>query len=162
MRTAGQGAKAFAIWGALGFLLVLPLLFIDWTDSPAYPRLEQAVKVVRYLSAPRQVSRSSFSAMFPDQRPSEFVKWMFSTPGKASWPPVEDGHGDEVEAAQSLRIPMIPKDTLILPGQPHLNKAGRQLVVKADDPRGLLVVEGYFDSRHPPVFTREIPFNPPK
>ncbi|MGP0630546.1 hypothetical protein ACTRW9_12610 [Nitrospina sp. 32_T5] len=162
MRSAGEGAKAFAIWGALGFLLVVPLLFIDWTNPPAYPRLEQAVKVVRYLSSPRQVSRSSFSAMFPDQRPTEFVKWMFSTVGKANWPPSENGHGDEVEAAKSLRIPLIPKDTLIVPGQPHLNKAGRQLVIKGDDRRGVLVAEAHFDSRHPPVFTREIPFNPPK
>ncbi|CAI2718624.1 hypothetical protein [Nitrospina watsonii] len=160
MRSSGQGAKAFAIWGTLGMFLVLPLLFVDWEDPPQYPKLEGAVNVVRYLSAPRQTARSSFLAMYPNGQPSEFVKWMFSTVGKAEWPPMEGGF--EAGQAKSIRIPLIPAGILLLPGQPHLNQKGRQLVVSADDKRGVLVLDAYFDPGHPPVFSRELEFKLPK
>ena len=148
--------KAFAVWGTLGFLLVLPLLYMDWGTPSEYPRLDRAVQVVRYLSAPDRIKRSSFLAVYPEGRPSEFVKWMFSPMGTAEWPPAEDGVDTmALEQAKSIRMPVSPAKTRIVPETPRPDEPSRQLVVKGDDARGMLMVEAYRNPGGPPVFTRE-------
>jgi hypothetical protein len=163
MGPRGQGFKAFAIWGTLGFLLVLPMLYMDWgTDSP-YPELERGVQVVRYLSSPKQMQGSSFLAVYPKGRPSEFVKWMFSPMGTSEWPPVQNGmEMVGLEQAMVQRIPVIPANLHIVEENPHPDKKLHQLVVKADDARGMLVVDAYTDPAQPPVFTREWSLKFPK
>lgn len=163
MGPAANSIKAFTIWGTLGFLIVLPLLFIDWNKKSEYPQLERGVQVVRYLSAPRQLGRSSFPAAYPRGRPSDFVKWMFSTMGTAEWPPAEDGVDQAtLEAAKSLRFPVIPAGLRIVPEKPEPTDKRRQLVVKGDDARGMLVVDAYTHPAGPPVFTREWPLKLPR
>ena len=158
MGPEGNRFKAFAIWGALGFLLVLPLLYIDWGKDSEYPQLERGVQVVRYLSAPRQLSRSSFLAVYPQGRPSDFVKWMFSPMGTAEWPPAEDGVDETaLEAAKTQRLPVIPAGLRIVAEKLYSEQKSHQLVVKADDARGMLVVEAYTEPDRPPAFTREWP-----
>lgn len=157
MGPTGERVKAFTIWGAAGFLLVLPMLYIDWGTDSDHPQLERAVRAVRYLSAPRQIQRSSFLVVYPEGRPSDFVKWMFSPMGTAEWPPAEDSVDPvTLEQAKSIRMPVIPANTRIVPEKPSEEKL-RQVVVQADDTRGMLMVEAYEDPGRPPVFTREWP-----
>ncbi|NIP99515.1 MAG: hypothetical protein GWO19_02815 [Nitrospinaceae bacterium] len=145
----------------LGFVLALPMLFVDWRGGDEYPRLEKGVRVVRYMSAARQLKRSSFLAVYPEGKPSEFVSWMFSDLGAAEWPPsemeMEELRG---EGARAIGLPVIPREVGIFS---RLRKDhSRQIIVQADDARGLILVQGYLSPRDPPVFTRKWPFKLPQ
>lgn len=127
------------------------------------PELDRAAKVVGYLSAKRQVKHSSFLAQYPEGKPSQFVTWMFSPLGKAEWPDTEEYvKGDPVarEAAKALRIPLMPAGVAFVAGAPDPGK-GKQLVVKSDDARATIVVEGYTTPGDKPVFRREWRFAKP-
>jgi hypothetical protein len=52
-------------------------LFI-YDESPEYPELENGVRVVRYMSAKRQLARSSFIALQKNKTASDFVDWIFA------------------------------------------------------------------------------------
>lgn len=149
-------------WAAgLGFLLMLPLFYVDWSEEGEYPRLEQAARVVRYMSAPRQLKRSSFNAIFPEGKPSDFVGWMFSEMGAAQWPPSDSEFMDPEErrALQALGMPFSPTDVQIL--QALSPQSARQVIVKADDVKGMIVVEGYLSPDQPPTIVRQWAFNWP-
>lgn len=123
-------------------------------QGPEEPvELKRAV-VVKYMMAPNQLKRSSFLAVFPEGKPSDFVIWMFSTFGTAEWPPYEDGDPMELEQAKSIRMPVIPKDVTLVPREPDPEK-GKQIVIKSDDQRGLFIIEGYLNPHVPPVLRRE-------
>ena len=124
-------------------------------QSPEGPvELKRAAAVVKYIIAPNQLRRSSFLAIFPEGKPSDFVTWMFSTFGTAEWPPYEDGDPMELEQAKSIRMPVIPKDVTLTPREPDPKK-GKQIVIKSDDPRGLIIVEGYLNPHKLPSLRRE-------
>ncbi len=145
----------------LAFLLMLPMFFMDWSGGGDYPQLEKASHVVRYMSAPRQLQRSSFIAFYPEGKPSEFVSWIFSEMGAAEWPPSEwELDPMEREGLRTAGIPIIPKHVRIYS---RLKKDGsKQIVVKADDGRGLLLIEGYLAPEQPPVVTKQWPFKLPR
>jgi len=124
-------------------------------QEPEEPiELKRAAAVVKYMMAPNQLKRSSFLAVFPEGKPSEFVTWMFSTFGFAEWPPYEDGDPMEIEQAKSIRMPVIPKDVYLNPRLLDPAK-GKQIVIKSDDQRGLIIIEGYLNPHVPPVLRRE-------
>jgi len=145
----------------LAFLLMLPMFFMDWSSAGDYPQLERAGHVVRYMSTPSQLQRSSFIAFYPEGKPSDFVSWMFSEMGAAGWPPSEwELDPMEQEGLRTAGIPIIPKDVRIYS---RLKKDGsKQIVVKADDGRGLLLIEGYLAPEQPPVVTKQWPFKLPR
>lgn len=63
---------------------------------------------------------------------------------------------DEAQAMRSTGTPVMPKDVAIVPLQPNLEeKRKRQLVVRYNDSRGVIIVDGYTDPTQKPVFTRE-------
>jgi len=152
---------SFKVWlwafGA-GFLVTLPLLFFDYGES-GHPELDQAVRGVHFLSAPKQVQRSSFWILQGEKLPARFVEWMFSPLGSAEWAPAGDDTGLPAGASRQARsaIPSIPRGVRIVPDRPD-PAAGRQVVVKADNARGMIVAEAYENPGEPPVFTREWSF----
>ena len=127
-------------------------------SPPQYPELEQAIRVVRHLSAPNQLQGSSFLVVFPDGRPSDFVAWMFSTFGMAEWPPAEGSlemeDSDWEDAMRATRTPILPRDVSLVPLQPNPDLK-KQIVVKSDDVRKKILVEGYLDPETAPVLVRE-------
>lgn len=122
-------------------------------DEP--PELKRAAAVVRYMASANQLKRSSFYVVYPEGKPSQFVSWMFSTFGTAEWPPAEDSDEyDALEGAKALGIPVIPKDVLIVANKPDPS-AGKQVVVRSDDQKSAVIVEGYLKPEGPPVLTRQ-------
>jgi hypothetical protein len=70
-------SKSTGLWLALEIIIAASLLFI-YDESPEYPELENGVRVVRYMSAKRQLARSSFIALQKNKTASDFVDWIFA------------------------------------------------------------------------------------
>jgi hypothetical protein len=147
------------IWAfAAGFLLALPMLYFDYGESD-HPELDQAVRAVRFLSSPNQIKRSSFWMIQEEKTPGRFVEWMFSPLGSAVWAPPGQSTGLPPGAAKQVRgaAPQVPRGVRVVPGKPEPD-GGRQVVVKADDARGMLVAEAYENPAEAPVFVKEWSF----
>ncbi len=145
------------VWIAVGFLLVFPLFYYDF-DSKENIELRKGIAAVRYMSAPRQLQRSSFLVAYPNGTSEQFLSWMFSPLGVAEWPPYEGGLEFSVEEESMIRktgIPFIPTDLALIPQEPDLEK-GRQVVIRAG--RGLLIAEGYENPTESPVVVKKWPF----
>ncbi len=148
-----------SLWIGVGFLFPLILFFVDWEDSEN-PQLRNGFRVVRYLSSERQLKRSSFMAI-KEKNPSQFVDWMFSTLGTAEWPPYEDSllefDRDELNAMRRMGIPFIPKNVALVSKFPDFER-GKQVVVKADDKKKIIILEGFINPKDFPVIIQEIKF----
>jgi hypothetical protein len=126
-------------------------------DAP--PALTHGAEVIHYLLLPATLSRSAFSAGFPDGKPSQFVSYVFSDIGAAEWPTSEEWANDAERAEmKAAGIPMPPRGVEFVPLSPDPKK-GMQLVVRHDDGRGMVIVEGYEDPAKSkrPVLVREWP-----
>jgi hypothetical protein len=147
------------LWITVGFLVPSLLFFVD-LDESKNPQLKQGVQVVRYLSAERQLKRSSFMAL-KERKPSKFVDWLFSPLGTVEWPPWEDSHlefdPEELKTMKKMGIPLIPKNLALVPLAIDLEK-GRQIVVSTDDQKRILIIEGFINPKDPPVLKEEILF----
>lgn len=144
------------VWAVLGIVVVLPLLYMDHSPKE-HPQLNQAVRVVRYMSAERQLQRSAFRSAYPEGRPEQFVKWIFSPMGSALWPPREGGGEFSREEQKMLKktgIPFLPVNVALVAEQLD-EERGQQVVVRGDDERQILVVEGYLDPQSDPVLVKE-------
>jgi hypothetical protein len=151
------------VWAALGILIVLPFLFLDFGPKE-YPELNRAISVVRYMSADRQLKRSAFRLAHPKATPEKFVEWMFSPMGTAVWPPFEGGgefSQEEQKMIQKTGMPFFPSGVSVVAKNPDLSR-GRQVVVRGEDERQILVVEGYLDPEAPAVVVKEWLFPGPK
>jgi hypothetical protein len=120
--------------------------------SGASPELEQAVRAVRHMTAPNQLSRSAFFAAYENGTPSQYVSFLFSDIGAAEWPVATSA--DEAEAMRAARIPVFPDNVLLTRDSPS-SQAKPQLVIRGDDRRGMIVVEGYKTPGKPPVLREE-------
>ena len=148
------------VWVGLGFLLVLPLLYIDFSSRDNI-ELRKGIAVIRYLSASRQLNRTAFRSMYPEARPKQFVKWMFSPIGLSIWPPVEGGGEFSLEEEKMMRktgITFLPPGVSLVSDEPDLGR-GQQVVVRGDDKRKILVVEGYLDPQDAPILIKEWRFS---
>lgn len=66
----------------------------------------------------------------------------------------------EREGMRTVGMPVLPKDVRI---DSHLKKDGsQQVVVKADDGRGFILIEGYLAPDQPPVLSRQGSFKLPR
>jgi hypothetical protein len=149
------------VWIVMGFLLVLPLFYLDFSPKDNI-ELRKGISVVRYMSAPRQLKRSAFGSTFPEGSPAQFVEWMFSPMGSAIWPPVEGGGEFSLEEEKMIRktgIPFLPSGVSLVSDGPDMDR-GQQVVVRGDDERWMLVVEGYLDPQDDPVLIKEWQFSP--
>jgi hypothetical protein len=117
------------------------------------PKLEQAVDAVRYMTSPRQLSRSAVSVVQEQGTPSELVAFLFSTMGSAEWPLALDDA--EAAAMRSAFIPVLPRSVLVDALRPE--GPWPQLVLQADDARGMLIAVGYEAPGRPPVLSEEWP-----
>lgn len=154
-------SKFIPLAAGLGFLLMLPIFFVDWTGGREYPQLEKASRVVRYMSDPRQLKRSSFLVFYPQGKPSDFVSWMFSEIGAAEWPPSEwELDGMEREGMRSAGIPIFPKEVGVFSNQ--RTDTARQIIVKANDSKGLIIVEGFLKPGQPSVLVKQWSFKLPR
>jgi len=117
--------------------------------------LNDAAKVIQYMMKPSHLARSAFAAAFSDPKPSEFVSYIFSEMGATEWPAADTG-ADELEREQMMAMgaPMLPAGVAFVPRMVDPER-GRQLVVKFDDSRGVVIVVGYEDPAQVPVFKRE-------
>ncbi|MFQ5445148.1 MAG: hypothetical protein ACE5EK_11105, partial [Nitrospinales bacterium] len=110
----------------LRFSLVVSLLLSFLACSnPAPPDVEQAIRVVRYMSSANQLRRSSFLAAYSKGKPSQFVTWMFSPFGFVEWPYFQSfAESDPVamEEAKSIRMPLVPDSVAIVPNFPDTKK----------------------------------------
>ncbi len=140
-------------------MLILPLLYLDYGPKD-FPKLNQAVNVVRYMSSDRQLERTTFRRSYPEGTPEEFVQWMFSSMGLAIWPPIEGGGEFSREEEKMMRKagqPFFPSGVSIVANYPDADK-GRQVVVTGDDVRRVLIVEGYLDPKTSPALVKEWKF----
>lgn len=104
------------------------------------PELEQAVDAVRSMTSQRWLSRSAFTAVYPQARPSEYVNYIFSDLGAAEWPIAVDPL--EAEQLRSIGVTPLPPNVALVPQQTDPTR-GKQLVLRADDAVGLVLVDAY-------------------
>ena len=152
------GIKATLAAFAVGIMMVLPMLFWDYGE-PEYSELRQAEKVLRHVSSEQQIQESSFPMVQIEKTPSNFVNWMFSPLGTAGWHVSEnysEFSSDEMKIIKQ-NAPVVPKNVDIFANHPKFTR-GKQVVVKADDSRNVLIAEAYLKPNRKPVFVSEWPF----
>jgi len=132
---------------ALLSLLLSSLLSCE-TPQQIDPELSQAVASVRYMTTERWLSRSAFRQAYPDEKPSDYVSYLFSDFGVAEWPIALDEM--EQEQLRSVGIPPLPPDVFLVPNSPD-PKQKRQVVIRANDAEGTVIIEAYEDPLSPPV-----------
>lgn len=140
-----------------GFFILVFLLLSCAGGESAPPELEQASDFIAWMLAPVNLSRSTYPVVLPDGTPKQFVSWLFSTMGVAEWPPDEamaKQHPDEAEMARAIGSPLLPTGVRFVHTRPD-SSAGKQLVLKWDDARNVVIAEGYLDPSQPPVLTKE-------
>ena len=114
--------------------------------------LSQAVQSVKYMTSKRWLSKSAFRSSYPDGKPSDYVNYLFSDFGVSEWPIALD----EMEADQlkSARIPPLPPTVVLVPNQPDPSET-LQVVIRAVDGEGLVIIEAYEDPNEPPIVREE-------
>ena len=117
------------------------------SDIP--PELEKAAAVIEVTLKAGALEQSSFPVVLPGGTPRQFVSWYFSDLGAAERPPSED----DPEAAEIPGIKM-PLGVSFSHTAPRTG-IGKQIVLKWDDARGVVIVEGYVDPAKQPVFVKE-------
>jgi hypothetical protein len=120
----------------------------------ATPELERGVAVVQYFSSMRFLGRSMFASTSDDWKPSELVSYIFSSMGAAEWPPGESSDERDKEQARAARTPMVPANVRLVPLRPD-SRHKQQIVIRADDARRMIIVDGYLDPAQKPVLTQE-------
>ena len=133
------------------------LMFGFGCGTPEPPELKQGAAVVGFYLAPINYSRLSFLVVFPNGTPKQYVSWFFSQMGKAEWPPSEsDAEVDPTvrEESSLIGIPLLPKGVRFVHTMPD-PIAGKQIVVKWNDDKGTIIIEGYLDPAQLPVLIRE-------
>jgi hypothetical protein len=143
--------------------MALASILLGCLGDPAPEDLRQGASVITSMAAPRHLRQSMFLGLFPDGTPSQFVSFLFSSLGSAEWPDSESSAAmDPIfrEQASAIGMPLCPDGVAFTDRSPKL-ELGRQIVVRFDDPRNLLIIEGYVDPAQPPVLTIEREFRVP-
>ena len=149
------------VWAALGFIIMLPLFYMDY-GSKEYPELSRGINIVRHISSDRQLNRSAFPHTYPEGGPEKFVEWMFSPMGSSIWPATEGGMEFSLEEEKMMRkagIPFLPSGISLVANNPDEDKE-RQVVISGDDERQMLIVEAYLNPQDVPVLVKEWRFLP--
>jgi len=149
----GSGAAGLRTRQAVMMLVPIVLLLHACSKPPA--DLAAAADVVGEMLGKRNLDRSQFHVLYPDGRPSDFVEFFFSPAGSSELPPDPDGR--EGLSARDLRdagITARPKGvTFVRDGVE--STARRQLVLSADDARGVVIAKGYASPDQQPVLVQE-------
>jgi hypothetical protein len=148
-------------WLAVGCILTVT----PACQAPAPPPpedLDDGAQVIREMMRPRKLEKAGFYGAHPEAKPSDFLSFINSDMGIILWPPREDSpFADELELEQSRAIgeTVIPKGIAFKRNRPDPS-IGRQIVYRADDDSGEIVVEAYIDPSAEPVFVRRWKFPP--
>jgi len=136
--------------------LLLMLTACDNLGPP--PELRRGVQLIRWMTTPEQLSRSMYSTI-QDGKASTFVSFVFSDMGAAEWPESEEAAERDPmikEQAAAARLPLSPKGVAFVADAPNPAK-GRQIVLKADDAREMIIVAAYDHPAQKPLVVEEIP-----
>jgi hypothetical protein len=147
----------------LGAALALAALLVGCLGESGPEDLRQGARVITSMATPRHLRQSMFMGLFPDGTPSQFVSFLFSNLGMAEWPDSESSAAMDpilAEQAAAIGIPLVPEGVAFTDRSPK-TELGRQIVVRFDDARSLLIVEGYVDPTRAPVLTVEREFRLP-
>ena len=132
--------------------LALPVSGCGPSAPDAPQDIREAAASIKGSSSPRMLTRSAFYVAYPDGKPTDYVNYIFSTMGSAEMPYAFD----EFEAEQMRSIGQVPfPSTVTLVPHSRDATADRQLVVSADDERGMLIVRGYLKGTEEPVLEKE-------
>ena len=120
------------------------------------PDLHQAVASIHWELSEYNISRSMFAVVLPNGTPRQWVSYYFSPMGASEHAPSEEHATEEDrEMAKALRAPLWPKGVAAVHTKPNPS-LGKQIVLKWDDARGVVIVEAYIDPGRDPEFVREI------
>ena len=133
-------------------LIICYIISSSCSGKKLDPQLKQGVASFKYMTSQKFLSKSAFKTSYPEQKPSEYVKYIFSTLGSAEWPIAFDP--SEEEALRSARIPVFPRDLTVVPDKPD-PKINKQLVIRSDDTNGKIIIEAYEKAGEPSVLTVE-------
>ena len=122
----------------------------------APPELVQAKNVIEYFVEPMNLHESMFSAAYPDCKPSQFAHYICSGMGTIELP-LSEHAADEAEREESnaIRRPLWPNGVAMVPLTPD-STLGKQIVLRHDDARGVLIIDAYTDPSAEPVATYEM------
>jgi hypothetical protein len=141
---------------ALSTAIVCSFLFLSCSsESDVSPELDQASRSIQWTLVPANLARSTFPVVLPNGTPKQFVSWYFSTLGAAERPGSDIGDEMEREMVASLGAVLVPAGVSILHSKPD-TAWGKQVVMKWDDARGVVILEGYLNPRESPALVREI------
>lgn len=98
-----------------------------------------------------------FPAVLPNGTPRQWVSYYFSTMGSSERLPDEKHATEEDrEMARAMRTPLWPAGVAAVHSMPNPS-LGKQIVLKWDDARGIVIVEAYLNPSGEPEFVWEIP-----
>lgn len=140
------------------FAVILMLTACDSMSPPA--ELRRGVQLIRWMTMPEQLSRSMYSTV-QDGKASTFVNYVFSDMGAAEWPESEEAaeHDPAIKKrAATALLPLSPKGVTYSANAPNPAK-GRQVVLKADDARQMIIIEAYDNPSAEPLMRDEIPLS---
>lgn len=143
----------------LTIFFIIPMLTACDNIGPP-PELKRGVQLIRWMAAPEQLSKSMYSTV-QDGKASTFVSYVFSDMGVAEWPQSEEAaeHDPAIkERAMAALLPLSPKGVTFSANAPNPAK-GRQVVLKSDDARQMIVIEAYDNPSAEPLMTDEIPLS---
>ncbi|MCX7167240.1 MAG: hypothetical protein NTV11_13325 [Rhodocyclales bacterium] len=121
------------------------------------PELQRGVVMVKLMTSPMRLSQSMYSAV-QDGKPSTYVNFMFSTMGAAEWPDSEEAAERDPELKEQAaagRLALAPKGVSFAANAPDPAKL-RQIVLKADDAKGMLFIEVYDNPSARPLLVETI------
>ena len=136
------------------FVILLIGGLLSCSGSSVPPELEQAAALVDHFTTPSVLSRSTFPVVLPNGTPKQFVSWLFSGMGTAEWPLTKEEAMREFGQPGFPGMPTLPDDVEFFHSRPDTGR-GKQIVVKWDDVRGIVIVEGYLDPKREPVLLNE-------
>ena len=154
--TTGGGARRGRIVALTAALVTAALAGC----SSAPPDLAAAVRAVGSMLSPHGLQRSAFYAVYPEGTPSDFVAFIFSPLGKAEWvpddPPAAPWRAGLVSAAEVLGVggELPPGAIALVPAEPEPHIL-RQVVLRADDERGVVIAAAYEQPWSVPVLVQE-------
>jgi hypothetical protein len=124
----------------IAFALVV---LISGCGSKISPELEQAKDVLSHFLAPMQLQSSMFAVAYPECKPSQFAAYILSPAGGAELPIRESIAQDEdKEMAAAIGMPLWPDGVSMVRDKPDPAR-GKQLVLKHDDAKNMLIIEAY-------------------
>lgn len=124
---------------ALGLTLVGALLLVG-CEEPPNPDIKQASSAMAQMATPKMLSRSCFYLIYPNGKPSEFVRYLFSDLGAAEWPIAFDEM--EEEQMKSVRITPLPR-TVRVSALKREYPEEKELVLIPDDENSQIIAQGY-------------------